>query len=131
MKWTKLAVVVCNLRVLLFFVLASLSLQVSFASNTAGKVTVDGQWDTKRESPSIPITVSIEGRILAINNSLPISDITITIMNDSGKIVWMQEVSAPNTVNIEISLSEFPAGTYILNLKNSVGGNLNGYFDIE
>lgn len=132
MKWTKLAAVVCDLRVLLFFVLSSLSLQVSFASNITEKITVTGVWPTtQRELPSIPITASIEGSILSINNSSPTIDITITIMDDSGKIVWMQEVSAANTASITISLSELPAGAYTLSLMNLYGGDLQGYFCIE
>lgn len=131
MKWTKLAAVVCDLRVLLFFVLSSLSLQVSFASNASGEIYLNGGWDIQRGLPSIPITASIEGSILSISNSSPTIDITITIMDDSGKIVWMQEVSAANTASITISLSELPAGAYTLSLMNLYGGDLQGYFCIE
>lgn len=132
MKWTKLTAVVCDLRVLLFFVLGSLSLQVSFASNITEKITVTGVWPTtQRELPSIPITASIEGSILSISNSSPTIDIAITIMDDNGKTVWMQEVSAANTASITISLSELPAGAYTLSLMNFYGGDLKGYFCIE
>lgn len=132
MKWTKLTAVVCDLRVLLFFVLGSLSLQVSFASNITEKIPIFGEWPTaKRGLPSIPITASIEGSILSISNSSPTIDIAITIMDDNGKTVWAQEVSAANTASITISLSELPAGAYTLSLMNLYGGDLKGYFCIE
>lgn len=132
MKWTKLTAVVCDLRILLFFVLSSLSLQVSFASN-ASSILFDGEWVSIRRSlnPTLPITASIEGSILSISNSSPTIDIAITIMDDNGKTVWAQEVSAANTASITISLSELPAGAYTLSLMNLYGGDLKGYFCIE
>lgn len=120
-----------NLRVfIVFFVLGILSLSIVAASEAIYNIDIQGKWDPINKSihRSIPITASIDSSILSIENTSPDCDITITIINDNGEIVYEQEVSAANTASICIPLNEFPAGEYTLELTNLSGNYLRGNF---
>lgn len=78
MKLTKLVAVVRDLRVLLFFVLGSLSLQTGFASRASITVDLEGKWPSKTKGlSSAPITASTASNVLCIMSSSLDSDITI------------------------------------------------------
>lgn len=129
MKMTKLVVVMRRLRVLFFIVLASLSLQAGFASDTSTIIEFEGKWPSKNKGlPSIPIGASISGSILYITNSFLDTNIAIIIMKDSGEMVYELVVPAINTANICIPMDEFSAGEYILELTNLSGNYLSGSF---
>lgn len=129
MMSTKLMAIMRNLRFLLFFVLSSLSLQISFASTFSANIILNGDWLGKtKKIPSIPITASISGSILYITNSFLDNDIAIIIMKNSGEIVYELVVPATNTANICIPMDEFSAGEYILELTNLSGNYLSGNF---
>lgn len=131
MKWTKLVAVVRDLRVLLFFVLGSLSLQVGFASGASTTIYLEGDWPSKkRELSSAPITASTIGNVLCITDSSPVCNITITIINKNGKIVYEQEVPAVDTANICIPVGGLPASEYTLELTNLSGNYLRGNFTL-
>lgn len=122
-----------NLRLLtLFLVLAILFPPIVTASESAYVLDIQGQWKpaTRSIKPSIPITASIDSRILSIENTSPDCDIIITIINESGEIVYEQKVPAINTANICIPISEFPTGEYTLELTNPSGNYLRGNFTL-
>lgn len=122
---------VINLRVfIVFFVLGILSQPIVVASETAYVIDIQGKWYPSGKSiPSfLPITASIDSRILSIENASPDCNIIITIINDNGEIIYQQEVSASNTASICIPMDGFPTGKYTLELTNPSGNYLRGNF---
>lgn len=120
-----------NLRVFfLFWGLGILSLPIVAASEIAYSVDLNGKWKPIGKSiPSfLPITASIDSRILSIENASPDCNIIITIINDNGEIIYQQEVSAANTASICIPMDGFPTGEYTLELTNPSGNYLRGNF---
>lgn len=129
MKLTKLVAFARDLRVLLFFVLGSLSLQTGFASSASITIELEGRWSSETKGlPSIPFTSSIAGSVLCIMNSSLDSDITIIIKENNGEIVYEQKAPAVNTANICIPTDTFPAGEYTLELISPSGNYLRGNF---
>lgn len=120
-----------NLRVFfLFWGLGILSLPIVAASEIAYSVDLNGKWKPIGKSihSSLPITASIDSRILSIENTSPDCNIIITIINDNGEIIYQQEVSAANTASICIPMDGFPTGEYTLELTNPSGNYLRGNF---
>ena len=130
MKLKKNVSTMSRLVFIVFCVLGVLSQPIAAASEAIYINNSQAKWKPigKGIHPSIPITASIDNRILSIENTSPDCDITITIINESGENVYQQEVSAVNTASICIPMYEFPAGEYTLELTSPSGNYLCGSF---
>lgn len=126
--------VLYSLLCMLFFI-SSMPIQKAHASGkdtpTESKIIVEGNWLTKPRSLSpIPFTATLYDAHLSICCTEPNYDISITLTNSNGEVVWNRNVSAPETSYVSISLSGLPEGSYTINITNDYGGHLQGTFQL-
>ncbi|WP_308595928.1 DUF3244 domain-containing protein [uncultured Parabacteroides sp.] len=116
-------------RVVVTFLLSISIGLLGHANETKAKIIFEGKWDELERSISHTFSVSayIKNDLLLIQSSTLRSEITVTIIK-SGTIVYEQTISADQTANVGISVTEWKEGTYTLELRNQWGGYLYGNF---
>lgn len=126
--------VLYSLLCMLFFI-SSMPIQKAHASekefSTESKVEIDGVWEIKTRSLSpIPFTSTLYDAHLSICCTEPNYDISITLTNSNGEVVWNRNVSAPETSFVSIPLDNLPHGSYTIKISNDYGGYLWGTFQL-
>lgn len=125
---TNKVIVTWFIRVMLTAVLNTLMV-MGHAEQTPVKIDVEGHWNETERSISliVPVSAYIVSDFLFVQSSTLRSDITITIVKNE-TIVYEQTVSAAQTANIGIPVTDLEEGTYTLELRNQWGGYLYGDF---
>lgn len=125
---TNKVIVTWFIRVMLTAVLNTLMV-MGHAEQTPVKIDVKGHWNETERSISliVPVSAYIVSDFLFVQSSTLRSDITITIVKNE-TIVYEQTVSAAQTANIGIPVTDLEEGTYTLELRNQWGGYLYGDF---
>lgn len=126
--------VLYSLLCMLFFI-SSMPIQKAHASEketpTESNIITEGSWALKTRSLSpIPFTATLYDAHLSICCTEPNYDISITLTNSNGEVVWNRNVSAPETSYVSISLSGLPEGSYTIDITNDYGGHLQGTFQL-
>jgi hypothetical protein len=109
-----------------------LSMSIGFlghAEQPGLPIPCGGSWNegSRSISQSVPVSAYITSDLLFVQSSTLRSDITITIVKNE-TIVYEQTVSAAQTANIGIPVTDLEEGTYTLELRNKWGGYLYGDF---
>lgn len=126
--------VLYSLLCMLFFI-SSMPIQKAHASEketpTESNIITEGSWALKTRSLSpIPFTATLYDAHLSICCTEPNYDISITLTNSNGEVVWNRNVSAPETSYVSVSLSRLPEGSYTIDITNDYGGHLQGTFQL-
>ncbi len=97
-------------------------------------VEMDGGWEDAIRSviTNCPITVFTDGYLLTIKNASPDRDMTIRITDVAkGTIVYEDNVLKAQSAYISISIANFSAGEYKLEIVGTPSGYLKGFFTQE
>ena len=79
-----------------------------------------------------PITVFTDGYLLTVKNVSPDRDMTIRITDMAkGSVVYENNIPEVQSAYITISIANFPAGKYKLEITGTPSGHLTGYFTQE
>lgn len=98
------------------------------------EVEIDGSWGEGIRSiiTNCPITVFTDGYLLTIKNASPDRDMTIRITDVAkGTIVYEDNVLKAQSAYISISIANFSAGEYKLEIVGTPSGYLKGFFTQE
>ncbi len=130
---------VCVIRLILFvagthFFYSGMYAHDLVVGSSSSTISCNGKWEKEkpmtRSLPSTP-TASIDGTTLIIENPSQDCDIIISIYDSESDTMYEQIIPASATGYITIPLNGYPSGTYLLNLRNSSGGYLSGFFNIN
>lgn len=97
-------------------------------------VEMDGGWEDAIRSviTNCPITVFTDGYLLTIKNASPDRDMTIRITDVAkGTIIYEDNVLKAQSAYISISIANFSAGEYKLEIIGTPSGYLKGFFTQE
>lgn len=97
-------------------------------------VEMDGGWEDAIRSviTNCPITVFTDGYLLTIKNASPDRDMTIRITDVAkGTIIYEDNVLKAQSAYISISIANFSAGEYKLEIIGKPSGYLKGFFTQE
>ena len=97
-------------------------------------VELDGRWDDpiRSATTNCPITVFTDGYLLTVKNVSPDRDMTIRITDMAkGSVVYENNIPEVQSAYITISIANFPAGEYKLEITGTPSGHLTGYFTQE
>ena len=79
-----------------------------------------------------PITVFTDGYLLTLKNASPDRDMTIRITDMAkGGVVYENDIPEVQSAYITISIANFPAEEYKLEITGTPSGHLTGYFTQE
>ena len=79
-----------------------------------------------------PITVFTDGYLLTLKNASPDRDMTIRITDMAkGGVVYENDIPEVQSAYITISIANFPAEEYKLEITGTPSGHLTGYFTKE
>lgn len=98
------------------------------------EVEIDGSWGEGIRSiiTNCPITVFTDGYLLTIKNASPDRNMTIRITDIAkGTIVYEDNVLKAQSAYISISIANFSAGEYKLEIVGTPSGYLKGFFTQE
>lgn len=103
-----------------------------------GGISLNGHWkgddfgDDKdyRSIPSIPVVASIENGIVALDFSESVGDVTVVI-NKEDQTVFTQTYVVDGPRGYSIPVNAYAPGVYLLELSNSYGGYLYGWFELK
>ena len=98
------------------------------------EVEVDGAWVPGARSviTNCPITVFTDSYLLTIKNASPDRNMTIRITDIAkGTIVYEDNVLKAQSAYISISIANFSAGEYKLEIVGTPSGYLKGFFTQE
>lgn len=97
----------------------------------SGIIETMGQWSEEdvRSFVPAPPTASIDGKVLTINFVSPLSDLTVTITDSTGRIVCKECISATTTQSLPIILN-VGKGNYTLVFSHRYG-YLTGTFAVQ
>lgn len=129
-------------RIILLF-LVCLSCTVSAQMNnkiitSIGGISLNGHWkgddfgDDKdyRSIPCIPVAASIEKGIVALEFLETVGDVTVVI-NKEDQAVFTQTYMVDGPRGYSIPVNAYAPGVYMLELSNSYGGCLYGWFELK
>lgn len=104
---------------------------LGYAEQPGSRIPCKGSWNEgpRSISPSTPVSAYITSDFLLIQSLTLRSDITIIIVKN-GSVIYEKTVSAAQTANIGIPVTDWEKGTYTLELRNQWGGYLYGDFSI-
>lgn len=97
-------------------------------------VELDGRWDDpiRSAATNCPITVFTDGYLLTLKNASPDRDMTIRITDMAkGGVVYENDIPEVQSAYITISIANFPAEEYKLEITGTPSGHLTGYFTQE
>lgn len=97
-------------------------------------VELDGRWDDpiRSAATNCPITVFTDGYLLTLKNASPDRDMTIRITDMAkGGVVYENDIPEVQSAYITISIANFPAEEYKLEITGTPSGHLTGYFTKE
>lgn len=97
-------------------------------------IEIDGFWEDGARSviTNCPITVFTDGYLLTIKNASPDRDMTIRITDVAkGTIIYEDNVLKAQSAYISISIANFSAGEYKLEIIGTPSGYLKGFFTQE
>lgn len=118
-----------KVRIVLLYALLGLTSLTAFATNESEKIFLEGQWmPYGRSIIQMPISASICNSVISIINSRPDRDVSVSIINKEGIIVYKQEIPQSETASIVINVDDLTEGEYILEISSSGGGLLCGSF---
>lgn len=83
----------------------------------ADKIPIEGRWGEEGYRSFVPIPPSayVNGHVLSLYFADTLSDLSVSIMDENGKVVYETVVSITERgCRIDISLSNLPAGEYDL-----------------
>lgn len=106
----------------LFFVLVILMTGMFPQVALSDSVHVKGRWGDDRIRtifPKIP-EVSIDGSVLSIYSADSLSDLTITVVNAEGKVIFEECITISSGETVRFTLSEI-IGTYQVRLNHEYG----------
>lgn len=129
-------------RIILLFLLC-LSSTVFAQKNdkiitSLGGISLNGHWkgddfgDDKgnRSIPCIPVVASIENGIVTLDFSEAVGDVTVVI-NKEDQAVFTQTYVVDGPRGYCIPVNAYARGVYMLELSNSYGGYLYGWFELK
>lgn len=96
----------------------------------ADKIPIEGTWGEPglRSFVPIPPSAYVNGHVLSLYFADTLSDLSVSIMDENGKVVYETVVSiAERGCSIDISLSNLPVGEYDVVLTHD-HGYLSGSF---
>ena len=88
-------------------------------------VELDGRWDDpiRSAATNCPITVFTDGYLLTLKNASPDRDMTIRITDMAkGGVVYENDIPEVQSAYITISIANFPAGEYKLEITGTSFG---------
>lgn len=126
---------VLYLLLCMLFFISSMPIQKAHAEKADTSICITsiskGKWlETPRSLSPIPFTATLYDAHLSICCTEPNYDISITLTNSNGEVVWNRNVSAPETSYVSVSLSGLPEGSYTIDITNDYGGHLQGTFQL-
>ena len=95
---------------------------------------MDGRWDDpiRSAATNCPITVFTDGYLLTLKNASPDRDMTIRITDMAkGGVVYENDIPEVQSAYITISIANFPAEEYKLEITGTPSGHLTGYFLLD
>lgn len=103
-----------------------------------GEITLDGHWkggdfgDDKdyRSIPCFPVVASIEKGIVTLDFSEAIGDVTV-VVNKEDQAVFTQTYAVDGPRGYSIQVNAYAPGIYLLELSNSYGGYVYGWFELK
>lgn len=115
-------------KLVTFFILltAFMNIQVSYGD----KIPLQGHWDDEdyRSITALSPTLSLEDNILSVQFVDALTDLTVTVINDSGMIVYESVISGDSGETFNIFLEGMPLGSYQICLDHKLG-YLTGNFE--
>lgn len=101
-------------------------------SATMVPITVLRMVPIQRYRHNCPITVFTDGYLLTLKNASPDRDMTIRITDMAkGGVVYENDIPEVQSAYITISIANFPAEEYKLEITGTPSGHLTGYFTKE
>lgn len=105
---------------------------------SSGLIILDGHWkggdfgDDKdnRSIRFLPISASIEKAIITLDFEEVADDVTVTISNES-QTVLSRSLSVGASGNYCIPVETYAPGVYLLEISNSYGGCVYGWFELK
>ena len=98
-------------------------------------VELDGRWDDpiRSATTNCPITVFTDGYLLTVKNVSPDRDYRPSALQiwQKGSVVYENNIPEVQSAYITISIANFPAGEYKLEITGTPSGHLTGYFTQE
>lgn len=103
-----------------------------------GQISIDGHWkgddfgDDKdhRSIPYLPIVATLEEAMVTLEFQEAADDVTVTISNES-QTVLTRSLSVVNPGTYNIPVDACAPGVYLLELTNSNGGYVYGWFELR
>lgn len=111
-----------------------LPVQANTTETPVKDVELDGRWDDpiRSAATNCPITVFTDGYLLTLKNASPDRDMTIRITDMAkGGVVYENDIPEVQSAYITISIANFPAEEYKLEITGTPSGHLTGYFTKE
>lgn len=93
------------------------------------KVELEGDWkDDRRSVPfELPVSAFVDGNVLTIQSCTADVDITV-VVSQNGVPVYEKAVPASQTTLVVVDMDDWAEGSYVLELKNELGGYLWGIY---
>lgn len=103
-----------------------------------GQISLDGHWkgddfgDDKdnRSIPYLPIIATFENTVITLDFQEAADDVTVTISNEN-QTVLSRSLSVVNPGSYNIPVDACAPGVYLLELTNSNGGYVYGWFELK
>lgn len=103
-----------------------------------GQIAIDGHWkgddfgDDKshRSIPYLPIIAMLGEDVITLDFQEAADDVTVTISNES-QTVLSRSLSVVNPGSYSIPVDACAPGVYLLELTNSYGGYVYGWFELK
>lgn len=105
---------------------------------SSGLIILDGHWkggdfgDDKshRSIQFLPVSASIDNAVVTLDFQEAADDVTVTISSES-QTVLSRSLSAGVSGNYCIPVDSYAPGVYLLEISNSYGGYVYGWFELK
>ena len=118
-----------------FFMALFISTSAIYANTLRwGDIALEGEFSDvgSRSIHNSPINAFIEDNTVYVEFSRGVTDVTITVKDNNGNAIYSSStvVSATNP-GTSFSVEGYASGSYTLEITNSDGGYLQGFFIVE
>lgn len=134
MKFKSIKKKIWSIVIIITTLIGILPVQANTTETPVKDVELDGRWDDpiRSAATNCPITVFTDGYLLTLKNASPDRDMTIRITDMAkGGVVYENDIPEVQSAYITISIANFPAEEYKLEITGTPSGHLTGYFTKE
>ena len=130
MKLKSIKKKIWSIVIIITTLIGILPVQANTTETPVKDVELDGRWDDpiRSAATNCPITVFTDGYLLTLKNASPDRDMTIRITDMAkGGVVYENDIPEVQSAYITISIANFPAEEYKLEITGTPSGHLTGY----